>query len=136
MMNSMAEREKKMSEPKNDYYFGGPVPREIQERLEACRDRGMTNQNIARKLAYLWLALPPEKQNQLYFSNIDGEFDPKDQCIADLFAVVDDVIVGNVLAHLPQSAKLAALLAELQQSAPRQRGKRSLPGPSRRPAVG
>ena len=136
MIDFMAEKEKRLAEKKNEYYFGGPVPREVQDRLEACRDRGMANQTIARKLAYLWLALPAQKQNQLYFSSIDADFDPQDRGIADLLALVDDVMVGNLLAHLPQSARLAALLAEPRPPASRQRGKRSLPAPQQRPAAG
>lgn len=110
-MNFMVKREKKLSGKKNEYYFGGPVPREIQERLESCRDRGMTVQTIARKLAYLWLALDPEKQNQLYFSLIDEDFDAKDKGISDLLVAVDSVLVGNILERLPKSAKIAEFLA-------------------------
>jgi len=122
-MNFMAEKEKKPGQPKNEYYFGGPVPRDVQERLEPCRDRGMLNQTIARKLAYLWLALPEEKQNQLYFSSIDADFDLQDQATADLLALVDEVIVGNLLAHLPESAKLAEFYAAAQRPASKQRGR-------------
>ena len=114
-MKIMKEKSKKMIAKKNEYYFGGPVPREIQERLEACRDRGMTVQTIARKLAYLWLALIPEKQNQLYFSLIDEDFDGKDKGISDLLVAVDEVLVGNLLAKLPKSARLAEAFAAALQ---------------------
>ena len=113
-MKNMKEKPKKMTAKENEYYFQGHVPREVQEKLEACRDRGMTVGTMARKLAYLWLALPPEKQNQLYFSLIDVDFDPKDKGISDLLTAVDEVLVGKILALLPQSAKIAESLASVQ----------------------
>ena len=103
-----------MSTKRNEYYFGGPVPREIQERLESCRDRGMTVQTIARKLAYLWLKLTPEKQNQLYLSLIDESFDVKDKGVSDLLVAVDEVFVGNLLSKLPKSAHIVEALAAAQ----------------------
>jgi hypothetical protein len=113
-----------MTAKKNEYYFGGAVPRDIQEKLEKCRDRGLTVQTIARKLAYLWLALPEEKQNQLYLSMIDDS-DPKDRKIADLLTAVDEVLVGNILARLPNSAKIAEAFASAEQPNKAQRHKKS-----------
>jgi len=107
-----------MSQPDDTYYFGGPVPRDIQEKLEACRDRGMRNQTIARKLAYLWLALPEERQNELYFGLIDSDFDPEDKRIADLFRAVDDIVVGQILACLPESARLIEAFASAEERRP------------------
>ena len=114
-MEIMKEKSKKMMVKKNDYCFQGHVPREIQEKIESCRDRGMTVGTIARKLAYLWCSLSIEKQNQIYFSLIDVDFDPMDTGIADLFLAVDEVLVGNILAHLPKSARLAEAFAAVQQ---------------------
>ena len=119
-MKIMKEKSKKMIAKKNEYYFGGPVPREIQERLEACRDRGMTVQTIARKLAYLWLRLTPEKQAQLYLSLIDVDFDAKDGCISDLLDAVDEVLVGNLLAKLPKSARIDEVFAAVLSTKPAQ----------------
>ena len=101
----MSKREKKLGRSESPYYFGGPVPRDIQWRLQPCLERGMTVQNIARKLAYLWLALPVEKQNQLYFSLIDADFDPQDKAVADLFRLVDEIMASRILTLLPESKK-------------------------------
>ena len=121
----MPKREKKLISKKNEYYFGGPVPREIQEKLESCRDRGMTVQTIARKLAYLWLKLAPEKQNQLYFSLIDVDFDAKDAGVSDLLDAVDEVLVGNLLSKLPKSARIDEAFAAVLSTKPAQRHKQS-----------
>ena len=112
-----------MTASKNEYYFGGPVPRDVQDFMNGCRDRGMQNQTIARKLAYLWMNLPPEKQNQLYFSLIDGDFDPTDEALLDLMSGIDDVLFEVLLGLLPKSAKLSGVAAELQARRPKQRRK-------------
>lgn len=106
------EKSKKMNQPKKPYYFGGPVPRDIQEKLEPCRDRGMTVQNIARKLAYFWISLPVEKQNQFYFSTLNTEFDAEDKSVADLILMLDEFIISNLLERLPKSAKLIEQYAD------------------------
>jgi len=110
---------------KDDYYFGGAVPREIQEKLEVCRDRGMQNKTIARKMAHLFLSLPEEMQNKIYLSTIDENFDPKDKAIADLLSAIDDVVVGYILARLPNSVKLVESFAAAQQHKQAQEHKRS-----------
>jgi len=124
-MNIMKEKSKKMIAKKNEYCFQGHVPRDVQEGLEACRDRGMAVGTIARKLAYLWLKLPPEKQGQLYLSLIDADFDPKDKGIADLLAAVDEVLARNILALLPRSALVAEALAAAQLPTQAQQHKQS-----------
>jgi len=124
-MPPMKKSEKNSGRLKNTYYFGGPVPREVQEGLESCRDRGMTVQTIARKLAYLWLALGPEKQNQLYFSMIDVDYDEKDKSYVDLFSAIDSVIIGQILSSLPRSAELFRLAAEIQKRQPKTRQKKN-----------
>lgn len=125
-----------MAAKKNEYYFGGQVPRDIQERLEKCRDRGMTVQTIARKLAYLWLSLSPEKQNQLYFSMIDENFDEKDKGISDLLAAVDEVLVGNLLAKLPKSARIDEAFAAVLSTKPAQLRKQSHQQPRDKSKIG
>ena len=119
----MSKAQKKIKPSKNDYYFGGPVPREVQDYMNSCRDRGMTNQNIARKLAYLWMNLSPEKQNQLYFSMIDADFDPGEKSLLDFLKMVDDVLFEVLLGFLPKSEKLSAFAAELQGRRPAQQRK-------------
>jgi len=123
----MSKKGKNMSPKKNEYCFQGHVPREIQYKIESCRDRGMTVGTIARKLAYLWCSLSIEKQNQLYFSLIDVDFDTKDKGISDLLVAVDEVLVGKILAMLPNSAKFVEAFASAQQPMRVQRQK-----PSRR----
>ncbi|MGB2861854.1 MAG: hypothetical protein WBC05_00885 [Sedimentisphaerales bacterium] len=102
----MKKREKN-EHKKNEYYFGGPVPRDIQKQMDACRDRGMTKQTISKKLAYLWLSLPEEKQNQLYLCFPD-EVEPNDKVVIDLMRAVDVVIEQRILALMPKSVKVSS----------------------------
>ena len=118
----MSKRKKIVNKDEELFYFGGHVPREIQDRLEPCIERGMTKQTIARKLAYLWLSLPEEMQNQLYISTIDSSYSTEDKMISDVFKAIDRVLVGNILALHPQAAELAkALAAALQPKQAQQR---------------
>lgn len=132
-MAIMAEKEKKVTGSEDAYYFGGPVPRELQEKLYACRDRGMTVQAIARKLAYLFVSLPEDKQNQLYFSAIDRDFDPQDKAISDLFDLIDGFMRDRLLGGLPLSS---ALYAEAIADAQRHRSGREDKQSRRRPVGG
>ena len=121
----MTKRKKIVNKEDDLFYFGGHVPREVQDRLEPCKERGMTNQTIARKLAYLWLALPDEVQNQLYLSSIDADYSTEDKMISDLFKAVDRVLLGNILALIPDAASVAEAVASARQPKQAQRQKKS-----------